>query len=73
MRVFTFANCDSSTAAGAMPRFPHIEVVRSGHELPAKMRVFLMVVMGRKSGKSYEFFRVVRQAFLNLLLARIEQ
>ena len=48
-----------------MPRLPHIEVVRSGHELPAKMRVFLMLVMGRKFGESCEFFRVVRQAFRN--------
>lgn len=40
--IFTFANWESSTAAGLVPRLEHIWVVRAGHELPAKMRVLRM-------------------------------
>jgi hypothetical protein len=39
MPQLAFANWESSTGAGAMPRFEHIWPVRLGHELPAKIRV----------------------------------
>jgi hypothetical protein len=45
----TFANCDNSTPAGAMPRFMHIAEVSSGTELPAKMRVLRIAKCGVES------------------------
>lgn len=37
--MLTFENWVSSASAGVMPRFSHILAVRTGHELPGKMRV----------------------------------
>lgn len=48
----TFANCESSTGAGAVPRLEHIWLVSWGQELPAKIRVLRIFddVRGRKLG-----------------------
>lgn len=46
----TLANWESSTPAGAMPRFMHIWLVSSGTELPAKMSVLRIVRWGVVGG-----------------------
>lgn len=52
----TFANCESSTGAGAVPRLEHIWLVSWGQELPAKIRVLRIFVVfrGRKLGVGTE-------------------
>lgn len=42
----TLANWESSTPAGAIPRFMHIWLVSSGTELPAKMSVLRILRFG---------------------------
>ena len=37
--IRTLENCESSASAGCIPRLPHIFDVRSGHEVPEKIRV----------------------------------
>jgi hypothetical protein len=62
MLPLALENWDSSTGAGAMPKFVHICPVRSGHDLPAKIRVLriLMVVVEetwRRDTKFDKFWR----------------
>lgn len=47
----TLENWVSSASAGLMPKFSQIWPVRTGHELPAKIRVPRMVVGGKRKRK----------------------
>lgn len=61
----TFENWVSSAEAGAMPRFSHILLLRSGHDVPEKMRVLRMVEEVENPWRNCRGGGCVRELFMD--------